>query len=106
MINSQRLEPCPQPVSPNPHSCPLRHPLIPQASYYHLRHPFILTYSHTPFRHLDSVVGSLRFNPEGERDEETLAEMEGLRQYLTQATQVVDQAVAKVSSAKERSVLC
>lgn len=54
------------------------------------------------FRHMDSVIGTLRFSPDGEKDEDGLAEMEGLRQYLVQACQVVDQAVAKVSSAKDR----
>lgn len=54
------------------------------------------------FRHMDNIIGALRFSPEGEKDEDGLAELEGLRQYLVQACQVVDQAVSKVSSAKDR----
>ena len=54
------------------------------------------------FRHLDSLVGGLRFSTGEDKDEDGLAELEGLRDYLTQATKLVDQAVTKVSSAKDR----
>lgn len=46
------------------------------------------------------MIGQVRFG--GEPDEDRLLELEALRQYLTAAVEVVDQTVAKTSSAKER----
>ena len=54
------------------------------------------------FRHLDTLVGALRFSTGEDQDEDGLAELEGLRDYLTQAVKLVDQAVTKVSSAKDK----
>eukprot|EP00195_Chlamydomonas_chlamydogama_P007973 CAMPEP_0202898920 /NCGR_PEP_ID=MMETSP1392-20130828/7306_1 /ASSEMBLY_ACC=CAM_ASM_000868 /TAXON_ID=225041 /ORGANISM="Chlamydomonas chlamydogama, Strain SAG 11-48b" /LENGTH=324 /DNA_ID=CAMNT_0049584987 /DNA_START=91 /DNA_END=1065 /DNA_ORIENTATION=+ len=52
------------------------------------------------FRHLDGVIGKERFAPQP--DEDRLAELDALRQYLTAACEALDTAVNKTASAKDR----
>lgn len=52
------------------------------------------------FRTLDSIIGQERFG--AKPDEEKLAELETLRQYLQEATAAVDAAVAQTASAADR----
>ncbi|EFJ50247.1 hypothetical protein VOLCADRAFT_80381 [Volvox carteri f. nagariensis] len=52
------------------------------------------------FKQLDSVIGAERFA--AKPDQERLAELETLRQYLEEAVEAVDKAVVKTASAAER----
>ncbi|GAX79347.1 hypothetical protein CEUSTIGMA_g6789.t1 [Chlamydomonas eustigma] len=56
------------------------------------------------FRHLDGVIGRLRFTGDASDEEssEQLVELETLRDYLVASCAAIDQAVVKMSSAKDR----
>ncbi|GLI61874.1 hypothetical protein VaNZ11_004384 [Volvox africanus] len=52
------------------------------------------------FKQLDSVIGAERFS--AKPDQERLAELDTLRQYLEEAVEAVDKAVVKTASATDR----
>jgi hypothetical protein len=54
----------------------------------------------TFFKHLDKVVGKERFAPMP--DEDRVAELEALRDYLTAATAVIDKTIQETASAVDR----
>jgi hypothetical protein len=58
------------------------------------------------YRHLDGVIGHLRFSGDtsDEDSSERLVELEALRDYLLVSCAAIDQAVVKMSSAKDRWV--